>query len=810
MSLEKDCALGQPRPHWKVKAQDSQQALALAAAIRNLASQKLLDCKSPRQKKLYEKLSAQDCPVLATLLLNRGITSAEAALHFLDPDLSWRHDWHALPDMDLAVARLELAREQGERVLIHGDYDADGITATALLVTALGEWGLAVDWYLPHRIQDGYGLSVAGIEYGHARGCTLLLTVDCGISNLAEVDYARNLGMDVIITDHHLPPDTLPRALAVVDPKRADSDYPFPELAGVGLAWKLAAALHPESPASSACLQLAALGTVADLVPLLDENRVLTKLGLMEINHNPLPGIAALAAAAGCELGKLDSANIAYALAPRLNAAGRMGSADAAVALLLERDPAVAASYAQLLQEENQHRRQVEDEIFQEALVQAQEQAELGAKVLVLHGAQWHLGVVGIVAARILDRYYRPAIILCGQEELTGSARSVPGFNIHAALTAVAQYLVNYGGHPGAAGLTIREENLALFRQAIDANAREEEIQELLEPVIEMDAVLTAKDIEMELVEEIGMLRPFGFGNPEPMFAIEGFRVSGLDLVGRDKGHLRLRLEAAGANLWAIGFGKASLVHNIDMGKEVTVAGNVHLNRWNGHTSVQLHFTDLTGPVRTRLQGREVHDRRKSPEPWISQLASMPGTIFLANTLWSAEKLLGPRAKNTTVIILPPDNYREKVYNLKAENFCFIDPAWTPDQLREIVSILPQGCQLHFFCNSATPDEVLRPNLNLLRQFYKGWREADVGVRSVLLSLLPPDLAEPLLLERILVIFAEAGLAGESQGEWKLVPVSGNVDLTATEAWARYSSELEDYRAWLQGFAAQSLEQLLA
>lgn len=812
MSADKLVPLKTLPPRWHVNSPDSESGERLARAIRNLAREKINAAVSSRQQKMYKKIAdQQNLNTLAVLLLNRGIAEAEGALRFLVPDLSGLHSWKLLPDIEIAVARLEQARQQGEKVMIHGDYDADGITAAALLVTALKDWGLAVNYYLPHRVDDGYGLSLAGIKQGYEDGCTLLVTVDCGISNPEEVEYASSLGMEVIITDHHLPSDQLPKALAVVNPKRKDSNYPFSELAGVGLAWKLAGALMPESQVSSACLQLAALGTVADLVPLVDENRILVSLGLREINANPLPGVAALAAAAGCQLGKLGSAEIAFAIAPRLNAAGRMDSADSAIALLLERDPGMAAHLAQGLHMENQRRRQVEDEIYREALSQAREQSR-DYRVLVLHGPNWHPGVVGIVASRILERFYRPTVVLCGQETLVGSARSVVGFDIHAALAAVSEYLEKFGGHPGAAGLSLKEKDLASFHTALDQYAFRAKVDQLLQPVIELETRLAPEDISLELVEEIGLLQPFGCGNPEPVFAVEGFRVGALDLVGRDKSHLRLRLDALGrgGNIWAIGFGKAPLTHNIDINAPLQAAGILHLNKWNGQTSVQLQFQDLKGPVRAKLGGRLVFDRRGQREPWLTLLASLPGTVFFANTLWSARRFLGTRLDSCRVVLLPPDKPREKVYNLEAENFCFLDPAWNSHQLQEIITLLPQECNLHFFGSLEAPADVLCPNLHLLRCFYKEWRDSSPAAKTKLLSLLPPDLAEPLLLERILALFAEAGLAGKVQGNWELVPVQANVDLTGTEAWVLFNSQLEDYSNWLRGFSAQNLDQLLA
>jgi single-stranded-DNA-specific exonuclease RecJ len=797
-------------PLWQIKEGDADAVGTLVTSIKALIQEELQNCVNPRRIKIYKRLQSQDLRILATLLVQRGVKSDQEALAFLFPDVSLLHHWQLLPDIDKAIARLELARRRREKILIHGDYDADGITATALLVMALETWGLECCYYLPHRQEDGYGLSKRGIDQGAVAGCTILVTVDCGISNPKEVEYAKSLGMDVIITDHHLPPSELPEALAVINPKRKDSSYPFPDLAGVGVAWKLASALAEDFVDSSPYMQLAALGTVADLVSLTGENRIIVSLGLQEINSNPLPGIAALAEAAGCQLGNMECQDISYGLAPRLNAGGRMDSAMPAAALLLEKDPFLAAGYAKSLDELNRLRRQTEEEIFQQALVQAEEQFYRGRRLLVVYGQEWHPGVIGIVASKILDRYYRPTIVLCGAEELTGSARSIPGFDIHGALSAVSQHLTSYGGHPGAAGLGLALAALEPLCRDLEAYALEAGIDSMLQPVIDLEASLGPQDITMELVDTVAMLRPFGYGNPEPAFAVEGFTAGAVSLVGSEKSHLRLRLDnpEKESGFWAIGFGKGHLVHRLDPRAAVAVAGNLHLNRWKGMTRVQLQFADLHGPSRPRLAGREIIDRRGQGEPWLTELAQAPGTIFLANTQWKARRMLAGRLGDCRVIILPPDKCREKVYNLNAEDFCFLDPAWSQQQLKECIGFLPPNCRLHFFGDVHLSEDILRPNLNLLRGFYKLWRD-NKGEKD-LLSLLPADLAEPLLLERALEIFAEAGLVGRNDQGWQLATVQGNVDLTKTETWREYGIQLAAYQEWLRGFSAESINNLLA
>lgn len=799
---------GFPRPRWSFGDEAGEAVSALAEAIGSLVGEELKSCFNAKKIKLLRRLQTMPRGVLAGLLSRRGVTGAREALDFLFPDRSQLHPWQELPDIEKAVARLCLARQRQEKVLIHGDYDADGVTATTLLTRALNHFGLESYYYLPHRQEDGYGLSEAGIVEGAAKGCSLLLTVDCGIGDLVAVEKAKAMGLDVIITDHHLPPPELPKALAVVNPKRPDSAYPFSELAGAGVAFKLAQALLPDSEQISVWLQLAAMGTVADMVPLVGENRAIVALGLAEMNDSPLPGIAALAAVAGYRAGNLSAEDIAYGLAPRLNAAGRMDSAGPGVELLLTEDESFARDKAVLLDEENKLRRRVEEEIFAEAILQGTEQVAAGRRLLVVYGPDWHSGVIGIVAAKLLQRYFRPTVVLCGKGELTGSARSVPGFDIHGALKAAAVHLESFGGHPGAAGLTLAAENLAPLANALEEYAIAMDIDSLLAPAIALEARLTPADMRLELAETIKLLAPFGIGNPEPIFAVKGFTASNLSLVGANKSHFRIGLVGgmSGERLWAIGFGKSHLVHNVDLGQPLVLAGSVSLNHWQGKTSLQLQFRDVIGPPRSKLGAREIVDRRGHGEPWLGELAGREGTVFLANTLWQAYRLLG-RGVEKRLILLPPDKRGEKVYNLEAEEVAFLDPGWGYEQLVECIGALPPSCRLHFFSGSA-PAAVLQPNLQLLRLFYRAWQEQGPG--ADLLSLLPADLAEPLLLERTLAIFAEAGLAVNGREGWQLVPRVGKVDLTGTAAWRRNEKALAGYRQWLQEFASSELDTLLA
>lgn len=742
--------------------------------------------------------------ILARLLINRGINTPEQAGRFLSPGLDQLHPWQLLPDIQPALARLRQARERGEKVLIHGDYDADGITAAALLMRFFRSWGLAAQYYIPHRIEDGYGLSEAGVEAAVSAGCTLLLTVDCGTGDCRQVEMARSQGLDVIITDHHLPPDALPPALAVVNPRRRDSEYPNPGLAGVGVACRLAMALAPGFP-QDCSLQLAAVGTVADMVPLTGENRVLVAAGLKALNSSPLPGLAALAKVAGCRLGEVDSTNIAFHLAPRLNAAGRIDSAKEAVELLLARELEPARALAGELQHKNSRRQDMEEAIMDQALPQAADQLQAGRRVLVLHHPQWHQGVLGIAASRIVQRYYRPVLMISGSGVLTGSARSVEGFDIYSALAGARRWLDRFGGHRGAAGLTLQEHNLERFSREIDRQARAMGVDRMLTPVLELDGVLKAGDVNKRAAEEIALLQPFGTGNPEPLFQVEGFRAGRVLLAGGNRRHLRLCLDGGGKKVWAIGFGLAHQVHNIGKGERVKLAANLQLNRWNGTVSPQLRISETRDTSAFKQDGLLIRDRRREANPWLEVLAAAGEAVWFANCQ-HAVRLPG---EGQRVYGLRPDNFSPRVYNLKVGEYCLLEAPWSSEIFHQLIKGLPPGSILHLFDRKFTLPQVAFPGRQLLRRFYHYWQKSGCSLGQLQQSL-PPELAHPLTRERMLNILAEAGLARKAGEEWLLIKPGKKVDLTAVESWQRYRRQEQAYRAWAKRYREQPLKQLMA
>lgn len=481
----------------------------------------------------------QVTPVLAGLLMSRGVTSAVEAQRFFAAGAEALRDPLGLADMDRAVARVRQALEGREPIVVYGDYDADGVCATTILVDFLREQGGNVEYYIPSRHAEGYGLNKDALS--RLAGTALLITVDCGISNRDEVSHANALGMDVIVTDHHECPETLPEALAVVNPKRPGQAYGFTGLCGAGVAFKLVQAL---GGAHSALLRvdLAALATVADLVPLVDENRVLVRLGLAQMNTDARPGIAALIEAAGLGGRALKAGNIAFGLAPRINAGGRMDFSRKSVEMLLSAELAAAEAVARELEDDNRERLAVEDGMLAEAVeIVEREYSFTGNRAIVLYRPHWNTGVTGIVAARLVERYSRPTVLFgAGEGACYGSGRSVPGVHLYKALSACSQFFLRFGGHEMAAGCALLEENLAAFRAALDAHLAQTYPEETFLPSRAYDGELTLGDVGLALAQELTLLEPTGFGNPKPVFLLRQAALSGLSRT-RDGKHLRMR-----------------------------------------------------------------------------------------------------------------------------------------------------------------------------------------------------------------------------------------------------------------------------
>lgn len=564
-------------------------------------------------------LSAGVSPLAALTLAGRGIRSREEASSFLAAGPELLHDPMLLRDMDAAVERIDRALEQGETIAIYGDYDVDGITATCLLSSYLTERGAKVLPYIPDRLTEGYSLNTDAITRLRLKGARLLVTVDCGITNVKEAAFARGIGMDVVITDHHECKEELPQAAAVVNPHRPDCPYPFKQLAGVGVALKLALALTPEEQrlqVLEAYADLAAIGTVADVMSLTGENRSIVLLGLRRLAHSPRPGLQMLIRECALEDKPITSTTIGYTISPRLNAAGRMGCPTVAAQLLLTQAPKEGAQLARTLCELNRERQRIEQEIFAQCMQLLEARPELARDAIVLADKSWHQGVVGIVASRLAERFSVPAFMICLGEDGRGkgSCRSCGDLNLFHALEQCEDLLEGFGGHELAAGFTIAEENIPDFRakmQRLSAIWRREH-QSV--STLSVDAVLEdAGLLTLENVADLQRLEPFGTGNPQPIFVLTGVTVSSITPVGKGR-HTRLKVARDGCSFDAILFSFPPESTGLQPGCRADLAFYPQINQFRGNCTVQLTLADLRCAPSLSQLDRMLYQRWKQGE----------------------------------------------------------------------------------------------------------------------------------------------------------------------------------------------------
>lgn len=507
--------------------------------------------------------------VVVQILKNRGYHDERSIEEYFAPSLDRLHDPFLMTDMEQAAHRLVRAIQRKEKVLVHGDYDTDGITACALIVSVLRDQGIDAEYYIPHRVEEGYGLSMNAIAHAQAQGCTLLLTVDCGITARDEIARARSHGIDVIVTDHHKPAPELPGDCLIINPKRPEDRYPFKELAGVGVAFKLVQALFAimQVPLETAYdrLDLVALGTVVDVVPLVDENRILVKYGLHRMPGTENPGIRALLEETGLKKG-VTAYHLGFIIGPRVNACGRVSDARAALELLLTSDPEQAAELARGLSADNKKRQIIEEKIFKDALERAERDEYREDRVLVIADPSWHEGIVGIVASRVSDRFHRPAVLLTLKDmSAKGSARSVPGFDITDALKTCRDLLRKYGGHSQAAGLELDRNKLPALRDRLNEYARGYE-SAVFEKKLGYDIELALEQITEDVLYFLKYFEPTGMGNPQPVFFDSGLEVVGVPrVVGAD--HLKFALRSNDRVYEAIAYGKGEMILDIEVGK---------------------------------------------------------------------------------------------------------------------------------------------------------------------------------------------------------------------------------------------------
>lgn len=543
-------------------------------------------------EKLQEKYKINK--LLATILVNRGIMEEEQIEKFLKPKRSDFYNPYGMPDMNIAVERIMKAIENKEKTIIYGDYDVDGITSVTVLKSFLEERGLHVEVYIPNRLEEGYGLNKKAVEYIAEQKYSLMITVDCGISAVEEVEYANQLGIETIVTDHHEPGNELPNAIAVVDAKRKDNQYQCRNLAGVGVVFKLIQAIGIkmglEEKEYLKYLDIVCIGTISDIVPLTDENRVIVKLGLKLVEQTRNLGLKSILQASGYN--KIDSVTISFGIAPRINACGRMGHQEEALNLFLSKDINEVNELTQKLNEYNKTRQEIEKKIYKDATTQIEEQGLANKNTIVLMGKSWHHGVIGIVASKITEMYFKPSILLCEEDDLgKGSGRSIPGFDLYEALTECKESINRFGGHAMAVGINVKKDKLEEFKEKLEQISKEKNIEEIV-PILKIDAQISLDEINKEMVNSLKKLEPFGEENKNPLFVFKNLKIDSIRALSEGK-HLKLTLKDNKNIVNAIGFNLGDLANEYRIGDKVDVVGNLEINSFNGVDNIQINIKDL-------------------------------------------------------------------------------------------------------------------------------------------------------------------------------------------------------------------------
>lgn len=535
--------------------------------------------------------------LLASILINREIKETEIET-FLHPTRNNFHDPFLMPDMEIAVERIIKAIQENEKIIIYGDYDVDGITSITVLKSFLKDRGIDADQYIPNRLEEGYGLNKPAIDKISKNNYKLMITVDCGISGIEEIEYANSLGIETIVTDHHEVGEELPNAIAVIDAKRKDNKYPCRDLAGVGVVFKLIQAigikLELEQKEYLKYLDIVCVGTISDIVPLIDENRVIAKLGLMLVTQTRNMGLKSLLISSGYK--NIDSNAISFGVAPRINACGRMGHAEEALNLLLSKDVYEVNELTKKLNEYNTLRQEKEKAIYEDAVNQIEEKKLYEKNAIIIGGQNWHHGVIGIVSSKITDLYFKPSILLCYEDDLAkGSGRSVPGFDLHEALMKCQNSIERFGGHAMAIGITIKKDKFEEFSNQFEEIAKSAKIDEIV-PIINIDAKINLSEINKEIVESLKKLEPFGEGNKTPIFAFKNLKIDSIRALSEGK-HIKMTLKDANTVVNSIGFNLGYLSEEYRIGDKIDVVGTLEINSFNGVDSLQINVKDVMKSV---------------------------------------------------------------------------------------------------------------------------------------------------------------------------------------------------------------------
>ncbi|SFK69005.1 single-stranded-DNA-specific exonuclease [Paenibacillus sp. 1_12] len=773
-------------------------------------------------------------PLLARLLIARGMTNIEHAKAFLDEGTDWNHDPFLLDGMGEAVDRILIAIEQGDKIRVYGDYDADGISSTVLMIHLLNQLQASFDYYIPHRTHEGYGLNNKALDLAQQQGVQLIITVDTGISAVEEIAYARQIGLDIIVTDHHEPPEHLPQDCTIINPKKPGCPYPFKQLAGVGVAFKLAQALLGRWPAE--LLEFAAIGTVADLMPLLNENRMIVKQGLKRMQSSSNLGIRALFDAAGINLKDINSTHIGFTLAPRINASGRLEHADEAVRLLTTDSQQDAERMAYQLDQLNKERQRIVEEMTKQAYAIVQEsKSEPLKQVLVVAEEGWNVGVVGIVASKLVDKYYRPTLVLSIDKETgmaKGSARSIAGYDLYQALSHCQDLLDHYGGHQAAAGLTLAREHLPELERRLNVLAEEWLCTEDYTPYMDVDMVCSLKEIGVTTVQQLELLGPFGMGNPTPKVIIRNANYKELRTIGKEQQHVKITLktskEESAATLDAVGFHKSALLPWISSTAAMDVLGELSINEWNGVRKPQVMIQDL------RIAHRQLFDWRgiAKIEPKLAELMERVKEIDSRRSGGEAhagiilfqshnESMLGRFVNELPVwclikekdnSLLPLNELAKQVSLPLVTDLILFD---LPSDLSGLSAAVSSAVGMEriyaIFYQGGTVYEGALPSRDMFKTVY-GAVQQQAAARppaAFIDSLSKRSGLSSSLIQFMLDVFTELGLMTKASGSYKLVDKPDKKELTQSQIYQNRQQNVEIEQALLYSSSQELQERLM-
>lgn len=735
---------------------------------------------------------AQACgisPLLARLLAIRGLDTPERAKAFLHVSEEQFHSPYLLDGMEKSVLRIREAIERGEAICIYGDYDADGVSSTSLMVHLMRELGANFDYYIPNRFKEGYGLNKEALTHLAQAGVKLVITVDTGISAVEQVEHGRQLGLDIIVTDHHEPPAVIPDAYAVINPKKPGCTYPFDMLAGVGVAFKLAHALLEKPPMH--LIDLAAIGTIADLVPLVDENRIFAALGLRRLNATRNIGLKSLIRVCGLEETELSAGHVGFAIGPRINASGRLETAEAAVKLLTASDAAQADRYALELDQLNQERQELVAQMAEEAIAMVEREFPIETNpVLVVAQEGWNVGVVGIVASRLVETFYRPTIVLGIDREkgiAKGSARSIVGFDMYEALTACKDLLPHYGGHVMAAGMTLPIENVELLRERLRQVAHECLTPEDYVPITKVDLATTIDEIGLDLAEQLEALAPFGMGNTTPLLLIDEVAATDIRKIGRDENHLKCTLANGAKNLDAIGFKLAHLSDQFTPKAKLAVVGELSVNEWNGKRKPQVIIRDASIP---HLQVFDWRGSREKRTKW-RQVAREKHALTVVFHEQSIAALAEAEQGQPGFVH----------WSGQANEVISADCRWLilydmPTRRSALSTLLAASKQIErIYCMFGDPehglDQIQFPRQDQFKQLYQFMRQYPAIKKIHLDALAKKQQLKPDILKRMLAVFLELSFIAETETDYVLNPQPAKSALDRSAYYQAWQEEAE-------------------